>query len=1035
MAVARLVRRSLSAKILLVMASAFAITILIIAAFGFSTGYSIFTKAQDKLCQTACDYVADALQLESADEGHLRDRWSSVRVRLDAQELVRGIDVLALVDRDGAILTQHEGSALGAVADVAVIKTAIQEQRRAVHFDHSRLRVYVTRPMQEARYTSMLIHAATPAALYLEVDAIHHWTQFKQIFRDRAIIVGVSTAILVLVLYVFVHRALVRPIHTMTEQVETCIAEGFRAVPPMHHANADGDELARLGDAIHRMLVRIDYDHVENERQTREIFEQEERFRGLFENAVVGMHQTTLEGKYIAANKKLSAILGYNSPEELVDAGNGSMAGRYAEADRHEVFIRRIREHGSVQDFESRAKRRDGTPIWISETGSAVHNPKGEILYFEGTVIDITERRRIQDALERERAFREIIQNSIQSGVATIDRNARHTYVNPAFCRMLGMDAREVLDQTLPYEYWPEDLRPTYAKRLVSMINDMPSIRSYEMTLLRRSGESFCAEVLLSPLLEADGSASGLLAAVTDITTRKQAEEALRTSERRFRALIENGNDLIAIVDGDGRFQYLSPSFMRILGYELGDLLGRHAWELLGPEDRGHGPSFFDDLKQREPLTPVAFDVRFFASDNTWRELDAVGFNLLDEPAVAGLVFTARDVTERKQFESQLQHTQKLEGLGVLAGGIAHDFNNLLVGILGHASMVLLDLPENSPLRKEILSIERAAQRAADLCLQLLAYSGRGKFEVLPVNLTELVREMIHLLEVSISKNAALEYELEEDLPVFHGDATQVRQVIMNLITNASDALSDGLGLLTVRTGKKYCAKEDFEDAYIADGTVDGEYVFLEVRDTGCGMAPEIISRIFDPFFTTKFTGRGLGLASVLGIARGHRAAIKVQSELGQGTTFTVLFPSVEGAIALSQVDRTLQPMTSLRGKVLIVDDEQTVRDVTRLMLQRFGMTVIEARDGIEAIDIYRAQGDTIDLVLLDVTMPNMNGDETYQHLRELNPRIAVILCSGFTEVDTVESLGLEGLSGFLHKPYKIETLILKVREVLERGK
>lgn len=386
---------------------------------------------------------------------------------------------------------------------------------------------------------------------------------------------------------------------------------------------------------------------------------------------------------------------------------------------------------------------------------------------------------------------------------------------------------------------------------------------------------------------------------------------------------------------------------------------------------------------------------------------------------------------ERRRLDLQVQQTQKLESLGVLAGGIAHDFNNLLVAILGNAGLALMELPPESPAWQTVLAIETAAQRAAELTRQMLAYSGKGKFVIEQLNLSRVVEEMAHLLEISVSKRAVLKYRFAPDLPAIEGDATQLRQVIMNLITNASDAIGDRSGVISVSTGLIDADAAYLKTAYMDDDLPEGQYVYLEVADTGIGMDAETAARIFDPFFTTKFTGRGLGLAAVLGIVRSHRGAIKLSTVPGRGTTFTILFPAAGPPAPPGPAPAPETASAPLpRAVILVVDDDETVRAVTRRMLELSGFTVLLAADGAEAVALYRERPG-IDLVLLDLTMPAMDGEETFRELRRLDPGVRVILTSGYSEQDAADRFAGTGLAGFIQKPYRPQDLIEKVRVAL----
>ncbi len=388
---------------------------------------------------------------------------------------------------------------------------------------------------------------------------------------------------------------------------------------------------------------------------------------------------------------------------------------------------------------------------------------------------------------------------------------------------------------------------------------------------------------------------------------------------------------------------------------------------------------------------------------------------------------------QRRRLETQIQHAQKLESLGVLAGGIAHDFNNILMGVLGNADLGLLELSPVSPVRENLEEIRRAATRAADLCRQMLAYSGKGRFVVEPIDLSDVVREMAHMLGVSISKNVGLRYDFAENLPAVEADVTQIRQVVMNLITNASEAIGEASGMISVTTGASECDRARLGETYLAEDLAEGVYVTLEVSDTGCGMDAETKAKIFDPFFSTKFAGRGLGLAALLGIVRGHRGAVTVDSEVGRGTTFTVLLPAC-GLPAVGHRPGEAEGV-SWRGSgtILLTDDEETVRTVGKRMLEAIGFEVLTANDGREAVEMYRKHTGRIDCVILDLTMPHMDGEAALHELRRIDPGARVLLSSGYDEQEVTARFCEAGMAGFIQKPYQLETLAAQLRQVLEK--
>ena len=413
---------------------------------------------------------------------------------------------------------------------------------------------------------------------------------------------------------------------------------------------------------------------------------------------------------------------------------------------------------------------------------------------------------------------------------------------------------------------------------------------------------------------------------------------------------------------------------------------------------------------------------------------------ILDQDGnVIGITGMGRDITARKtaeaertRFEAKVQHAQKLESLGVLAGGLAHDFNNLLVGILGNVGLMQEEVEPGAPMQEWLTDVEHAARRAADLTSQMLAYSGKGQFVIERLDLSQTVHEMANLLAAVTSKKATLVQELATGLPAIEGDATQIRQVIMNLITNASDSLDDHTGTVRLTTGIAEASREYLETIAPERDLTPGRYVYLAVSDTGSGMDQETVQRIFDPFFTTKFTGRGLGLAAVQGIIRGHKGVITVDTAPGRGTRFTVMFPAVAGHARISAPVQ-IQPGPVPDGVVvLVVDDEDTVRNVARRTLERAGYIVDTAPDGQAALDMVRAEPGRYGCVLLDLTMPRLSGEETQLELQRSVPSLPVVISSGFSEQEAIRRFEGRGVAGFVEKPYLPADLTAAIAQAVQ---
>lgn len=482
-----------------------------------------------------------------------------------------------------------------------------------------------------------------------------------------------------------------------------------------------------------------------------------------------------------------------------------------------------------------------------------------------------------------------------------------------------------------------------------------------------------------------------------------------------------------------------------MLGYESGEFpISFAVWKnLVHPDDLERVLAKIQQHLQEAKSSFYEDKYRLKCKDGHWVWIHSRGrildFDQDGKPSRAAGIH--QDITkerrtedQRRHLEAKMQQAQKLESLGVLAGGIAHDFNNILTAILGNNDLALMELSPSSPVASRIESSSKAARRAAELAQQMLAYSGKGKFFIADIDLNDLVADMGHLLEVSISKRVVLHYHLAENLPAISADAAQIRQVVMNLIINASEAIGERSGVVNLTTGAMDASSEYLRESYLDENQPAGLYVYLEVSDTGCGMDDETISHIFDPFFTTKFTGRGLGMAAVLGIVRGHQGAVKVYSEPGKGTTFKVLFPAIKrDAVTLNH--RAL-PEEEWRGSgtILLVDDEETLRALGKEILEILGFTVLLAEDGVQALEVYRRHGEDIVCVILDLTMPHMDGEQAFRELRQMDRDVKVIIASGYSESDIKEKFLGKGLAGVLQKPYKLTDLQHLLRSIIQEA-
>ena len=521
-----------------------------------------------------------------------------------------------------------------------------------------------------------------------------------------------------------------------------------------------------------------------------------------------------------------------------------------------------------------------------------------------------------------------------------------------------------------------------------------------------------------------------------------QLNASLGESEERFRALVETSSDWIWETDADHVYTYSSPRSHGLLGHDPAAVVGRHITDLAAPaEEPSADHDCAEHMRLRRPISAHERLVRH--RDGRLVAVETSAVPVFDAKGIfRGYRGIDRDITGRKRAEEErlhlerrVLHAQKLESLGILAGGIAHDFNNLLVAILGNAELALLEIPEGAAGHEAVHDIRQAALRASELTNQMLAYSGKGRFVVEPVEVGALVRETARLLEVSICKRAHLQYELYSGLPPVNADAAQLRQVVMNLVTNASEAIEcrPGEGLIVLRTSLVHLGSDDAPRLQPGDDLPAGPYTALDVADTGCGMTPEVKARLFDPFFTTKFQGRGLGLAAVQGIVRGHGGALTIESEPDRGTCIRVLLPAVEAAVRTAAAPADPVPQWRAYGMALVIDDDGAVRTIAQRILERLGFTVLMAENGAAGVEVFSQHRDEIAFVLLDLTMPMMGGEQTFAELRRLRPDVRVVLASGYNEQDATSRFTGAGLAGFIKKPYTIEDLTRLVRATLER--
>ena len=650
-----------------------------------------------------------------------------------------------------------------------------------------------------------------------------------------------------------------------------------------------------------------------------------------------------------------------------------------------------------------------------------------------GATRDVTERIAAEELVESDRRrWRELLLNTPAAIAVLRTPEFRFEFVNDAYTELVGRSSELLLGNLLA-DTIPEAEYQGYVDLLRFVYRTGEPFVGRE-ALLRMNHGLHEAEMYVNFVYLATrsvtGEIDGIFVHVTDVTDLVTARKRIEESEQRFRQLADFMPHMVWTARSDGTFDYFNERWYEYTGMDRA-LASASSWlSLLHVEDAKRVQDAWDhSLKTGEPLH-CEFRMRD-RHKNRWRWFLGRGVAVRDaHDAIAKWFGTATDIEEQKSAQLALLQTQKLESIGLLAGGIAHDFNNLLVGIMGGASFALETISPSNPAYPMLQNVVDASEQAAHLTRQMLAYAGKGKFLIEPIDLSHMALQTTRLVNASIPKSVHLKLELGEQLPRVEADSGQMQQVVMNLIINAAEAVGDQSGTVTVRTHSEVVPPSPARCG--ADGQViaPGPYVILEVQDTGTGIDPSILGKIFDPFFTTKFTGRGLGLAAVSGITRSHHGALEVESVSGHGSTFRVLLPAV---VTRSVKLNSKSPERAVRGRetVLVIDDEAVVRGVAKAALTRSGYQPLIAETGEQALEHIR-QNPLISVVLLDMSMPGLSGRQLLEAVKKLRPSLPVVICSGYS-ADEVhrQFFGLE-IADVLQKPFTSNQLNTQVRSVLD---
>jgi PAS domain S-box-containing protein len=782
-----------------------------------------------------------------------------------------------------------------------------------------------------------------------------------------------------------------------------------------------------------KYLLIVMTDITERKRAEEALRKNEEKYRLIAENMadVISVLDMKLRYTYISPSvKRLRGFTVEEAMKETLDQVFTPESIKIALAAFEEEM--KLEASGTADPDRTRTieleeYRKDGSSIWVEASSSYLRDKDNKPVGVLAVTRDITERKRAEEALRQSESTLHSVFLAAPVGIC-IMKNRLYQSANVFWCDTFGYPEEIIVGKDTRMLYENDGEYDRVGQELYSHLRER-GLASAE-TMLRRRDGVFRDVILTAALLRADDLTAGTVVIIQDVTERKRAEKALRESEAKFRALTESSAAAIFLIQGT-KYIYINPSFEKITGYTMEDLTNMNFWDFIHPD--------FRELVRNRGLSriegespPSSYEIKFITKkgQEKWVDFSATVIELDNKPTIMGSTF---DITKRKRaeeekriLEERLQHADKMEAIGTLAGGIAHDFNNLLMGIQGHASLTLLDLDPSHPHYERLKRIEEQVQSGADLTKQLLGFARGGRYEVKPADMNDIIDRTSSMFGRT-KKEISIHRKYGKDLWTVEVDQGQMEQVLMNLYVNAWQAMPGG--------GEIYLETENvlLEDEQAFPYAIKpGQYIKISVTDTGTGMDEKTKERIFDPFFTTKEMGRGtgLGLATVYGIIKGHKGMINVYSEPGHGTTFTIYLPASEK----DAVEEKTSAGTIARGTetILLVDDEKMVVDVTRELLESLGYLVYAAGSGQEAIAVYMEKRKEIDLVILDMIMPGMSGGETFDRLREIDPEIRVLLSSGYSLNGEAQTIINRGCNGFLQKPFQLEILSQKVREMLD---
>jgi PAS domain S-box-containing protein len=770
------------------------------------------------------------------------------------------------------------------------------------------------------------------------------------------------------------------------------------------------------------MVIGYGLDMTERKAADQALRESEERYRLLFEGSHDAIAVYGKGSRPVLVNHHFSELAGYSAEE------NREMTPlELVHPDDREMLRKNNRDRLAGKPvpriYEFRMIHKSGRILTI-EGSFDVIKVGDEILGIQGIYRDITERKRAEEALrESEERYRLLFEKAFDGISLSTPTSINPVLFNERFAELTGYSTEELRSMNILDILHPED-RQLVIENNRKRLAGRPIERTYEIRFMQKSGTIITVEAHFD-LIQHDGETVGIQGIHRDVTERKKAEAALRESEERFRLLFENALDGIAVFGMENIQPVLFNSrFAELIGYSPEEIRAMDYLQIIHPEDR---EGVLDRRARRMKGEPVekTYELRMRHKNGEMLIVEA-SFDLIrrgDE--IVGIQGIFRDMTEKKQIQEALFEQQKEQSIVTLAGGIAHDFNNILLGVMGNAALLQEELSGQANVQNLVNNILTSSGRMADLTSQLLSYARGGKHRPEPSDTKQIILETLRMVHGSLSPAIQVECNIPRDVWPIEADRTQISQVLLNLVVNACEAMeSRGVLKIDVENHRQH---GEWRGSH-SEPMPRGDYVHIIVADDGSGMTEETRRRLFEPFYTTKFMGRGLGLAAAVGIIRSHNGLITVESALGEGSTFHLYLPRSTSELAEKANEASARDLLS--GLVLVIDDEETVRDVAAKMLKRMGLEVLTAKDGPEGIDAYSA---SIRLVILDIQMTGMSGAEVYSRLQEMNPNVRIIISSGYEE--SAATAGIEdpkNLAGFIKKPYTLAGLSDVVRKALQ---